>query len=146
MVEGNYMFALQKFMKMLKNWIKSKVNFWVQSFHKRICDATYTIDEKFKYISGVKKKRHTFLTARNFCLARSSHLKFLYNSNPIFYTWVQNFIELWENGRTLKLVPFFGEFCVRSQLLCFTHWITTITQLQPLKLIAFACQYHWNPN
>ena len=37
----------------LQKWIESKVNFWVQSFHKQICDAMY-IDEKFRYISVPK--------------------------------------------------------------------------------------------
>ena len=54
------MFALQKLREMLKNWIKSKVNFWVQSFHKQICDAIYTINEKSKYISGVQKTPRLF--------------------------------------------------------------------------------------
>ena len=37
-------------------------------------------------IFGCPKKCHTFLTAHDFCLARSSHLKFVYNSNQTCFT------------------------------------------------------------
>ena len=69
-------------------------------------------------IFGCPKKCHTFLTAHDFCLARSSHLKFVYNSNQTCFTH--------EYKISLKLINyekmvglwnwylFFGEFCVRA--------------------------------